>query len=140
MSLFRKARAKAMALYCFIIRVYYYDNDTYERVKFILLELHSTTMQDLHNLFYKTYQEGFCSRNLKKKLRPTINLHVFSHLQKSRERNGPLCETSAEPFEALYSVIRRSCYRPGTPNTSKQILENYYLRDRYKCNTNVILM
>ncbi len=119
-----------MALYCFLIRTYYYDDTTYERIKFVLLELHGTTLQDLHNQFYNLYQKAFCSKNLKKKMRPTINLHVFSHMQKSRERNGPLCETSAEPFEALYAVLRRSCYRAGTPNTSKQIMQNFYLRDR----------
>ncbi len=119
-----------MVLYCFLIRVYYYDNATMDRVKFVLLELNGTTLQQLHDQFYRSYQAGFCSKNLKKKLRPTINLHVFSHMQKSREMNGPLCDTSAEPFEALYAVIRRSCYRPGTPNTSKQIMQNFYLRDR----------
>ncbi len=119
-----------MALYCFLIRTYYYDDDTYERVKFVLRQTYNLSLGDLHSMYYNCFQSGFCSQQSKKKMRPTINLHVFHHMQKSRERNGPLAKTSAEPFEALYAVLRRSCYKPGTPNTSKQILENVYLRER----------
>ena len=119
-----------MALYCFLIRVYYYDDETYERVKFVLRQNNNVSLGELHAMYYDCFQSGFCSTQPSRKMRPTINLHVFYHMQKSRERNGPLINTSAEPFEALYAVLRRSCYKPGTPNTSKQILENVYLRER----------
>ena len=48
-----------------------------------------------------------------------------------RKMSGvPLYATSAEPFESLYSVVRRS-YHSGTRNIPKQVLENGYLRIKY---------
>ena len=48
-----------------------------------------------------------------------------------RQESGvPLYTTSAEPFESLYSVVRRS-YHSGTRNVPKQVLENGFLRIKY---------
>lgn len=61
------------------------------------------------------------------KHRATINVHVFHHLHLTRKKTGPLYINSAEPFEALYAVVRR-CYEPGTRNVPKQAFENSYMR------------
>ena len=56
------------------------------------------------------------------------NVHAFAHLYRARVETGvPLWATSAEEFEAFYSVVRRS-YVSGTRNVPRQILENTYLR------------
>ena len=48
-----------------------------------------------------------------------------------RKASGvPLYESSAEPFESLYSVVRQA-YHSGTRNIPKQILENGFLRIKY---------
>ena len=43
----------------------------------------------------------------------------------------PLYMTSAEPFEALYAIVRR-CFTSGTRNVPMQIMENAFTRLKYK--------
>ncbi len=83
------------------------------------------SLNELHKLFYTYYEEGFCDTPKEK---VTINVHTFLHLLESRRRNGPLWQTSAEDFESLFAIIRRS-FEAGTRNVPKQILRNFYLRD-----------
>ena len=60
--------------------------------------------------------------------RDTINIHHFHHLWKSRERNGPLWQTSAEPFESLFGALKRQ-HKPGTRNTPKQVMDNHLIHE-----------
>ncbi len=92
-------------------------------------------MLGLHSNFYKSIQDGFSREADPKKktkaLRPTVNIHVFSHLTEFSKRSGrPLYETSSEPFESLYGVLRK-CYQPGMRNTPKQAFENIYIKEKY---------
>ena len=84
------------------------------------------SLTHLHHDFYKTFEEAFC-RGVKET--STINLHCFLHLLESRRRTGPLWATSTEPFEAVYGILMR-CFQKGTDNAPKQILQNFYLKDR----------
>ena len=50
------------------------------------------------------------------------------HLWRFREETGvPLYVTSAEPFEALYNIVRKA-FAVGTRNVPKQIFENVNMR------------
>ncbi len=117
-----------MAIYSFLVRLYMHKDDVLERAVHILRQGHGLELKDLHKRFYEEFQDGFCSSTVRK-MGPTINLHCFYHLEESRRRSGPLYRTSAEPFEAMYAVFQR-CYQAGTSNTPKQILQNFYLRER----------
>ncbi len=108
----------------FLTRTYNYGDDTLVKVE-EYLEAQGSSLEDLHYRFYMLYQQGFCTKPAEK---PFINVHTFSHLAEQRKRTGPLWRFSAEDFESLYSILRR-CYRVGTTNTSKQALENYFMRD-----------
>ena len=123
----RKNKKLAIAIYVFLVRLYHYDNDRLEQVERELLEDYQQTLTDLHVAFYAAFQKGFCKA--KQKMRPTINVHSFLHLEESRKRTGPLHTTSTEPFESLYARLSR-CYKPGTKNTGKQLMENFYLHNK----------
>lgn len=114
-----------MALYTFLVRAYNYDDDVLGEVAGFLLETTSKPLEQLHGDFYFHFQEGFCVK-VQEKCVP--NVHAFYHLLKSRRWSGPLWKTSAEPFESIYAILKRSS-QAGTPNTPKQCLENFYLRD-----------
>ncbi len=121
----------ALAVYSFLVRAYHYDDNVLECVENALQETTGMSLKYLHRVFYRAFQKGFCkpAKGREKAMRPTINVHVFQHLLESRKKTGPLHLTSTEPFEALYSVLRR-CYRAGTRNTTKQALENFYIREK----------
>ena len=79
----------------------------------------------MFNVLFASFRLG------KKPTLATANVHSFSHLGRMREETGvPLWVTSAEMFEAHYSVVRRS-YHAGTRNVPKQVLENGFLRIKY---------
>ncbi len=124
-------RKKAMLYYCFLMRLYHEEDDVMHGVEADLELDSNTTLEDIHDEFYKEYVAGFCKvkTDKEKPMRPTINIHVFQHLLESRRRTGPLQGTSTETFEALYSVLRR-CYKAGTKNTPKQAFENHYMRQK----------
>ena len=120
-----------MATYTFLVRALHYDNDTLEHVDNGLMQTTGMSLKYLHCQFYRAFQKAFCKKATKreKAQRPTINVHVFSHLLESRQKTGPLHETSTEAFEAFYAVLRR-CYRAGTRNTTKQAFENFYIKEK----------
>ncbi len=113
-----------MAIFTVLSRAYYYDDESLQKVE-DALGAEGLSLKDLHARFYEEFTHGFCVRT---KERCTINVHTFSHLDESRKRSGALWRNSAEAFESMYAVMRR-CYHGGTPNTSKQAVENFYLRD-----------
>lgn len=119
-------RRYALTIYSFLSRAYHYPDTV---VDTILDEMKAEDPQRdfhfLHRQFYDVFQRGFC---VKTKQHVTINTHTFSHLWDVRQHSGELWQFSAEEFEALYSVLRR-CYRVGTPNTCKQAMENFYVRN-----------
>ena len=85
-----------------------------------------TTLEEQHESFYRKFELGFCASS---NHRVVPNAHAFFHLLESRRRSGPLASTSAEPFEGIYAILRR-CFTAGTRNTPKQILENFYIKDK----------
>ncbi len=113
-----------MLYLAFLTRLYNYDDSTLGNVE-EHLEAQGSSLEDLHAKFYLQYQRGFCTKPGEKAF---INVHTFRHLGEQRRRTGPLWKYSAEDFESMYSVMRR-CYHVGTTNTSKQSLENFYMRD-----------
>ena len=120
----RLYRRHVLLIYVFLSRLYHYGDWQLDEAE-TKLEENGLTLKDLHRLFYDGYQRGFC---VKAKEKVRINAHTFSHLEEIRKRKGPLGGFSTEPFESLYAVMRR-CYRAGTINTSKQAMENFYMRD-----------
>ena len=114
---------QALTIYAFLVKCYYEDDQTYELAKDVLAD-QRLSFKKLHTKFYNAYNFGFARRPKEK---CTINVHTFWHLHQLRERIGPLWKTSAEPFEAMYAVLRR-LYVPGTKNTTKQMMENFYMR------------
>ena len=115
-----------MLTYTFLARLYNYDDERLESVVDLLeLQRRHRTLRDLHLLFYRRFEHGFCGGGRE----VTINVHTFLHLAESRRRTGPLHRNSTEAFEANYAVLRR-CFQTGTRNTGKQALQNYYLRFR----------
>lgn len=108
----------------FLTRLYNYEDDVLAQAE-EELEREGSSLEKLHLAFYEEYQQGFCIKPAEKLF---INVHTFSHLEEQRKRTGPLWRFSAEDFESLYGVLRR-CYHAGTTNTSKQCLENFYMRD-----------
>ena len=116
-------RRKAITIYAFLVRLYYSSDKALADAEGFLGEFR-TSLKDLHRKFYELYESGFCVRS---KERCTINIHTFQHLEQSRRRSGPLWKTSAEPFESMYAVMRRS-FRSGTRNVVKQVLGNMFLR------------
>lgn len=116
---------RATAIFTFLFRLYHYEDHRLDEAEQVLQEDMGCGLQGLHLMFYEDFQAGFC-RGAKENC--TINLHTFMHLLESRRRTGMLWETSTEPVEAVYSVMRRS-YRVGTSNIPKQIMEKFYLRD-----------
>jgi hypothetical protein len=117
---------RAFAIFCFIVRAYNLSDEELQAIEERLRQ-HNTSFERLHEKFYKAFEEGFCELA---RQNPTINVHVFSHLYDIRKKTGPLYQYSAEPFESLYAVMRRS-YCPGTRNVPKQAMENVYLRIMY---------
>ncbi len=120
----RLYRRHTLLIYIFLARLYHYGDWQLDEAE-SKLEEKGLTLKDLHRLFYDGYQRGFCVKSADK---ARINVHTFSHLEQIRKRKGPLGRFSTEPFESLYAVMRR-CYRTGTVNTSKQAMENFYMRD-----------
>ena len=114
----------AMAIFTLLSRAYHYDDERLQKVE-EALDAGGLSLKELHSRFYEEFSHGFC---VTEKERCTINIHTFSHLDESRKRSGVLWQNSAEAFESMYAVMRR-CYHGGTPNTSKQAVENFYLRD-----------
>ena len=134
MVCYRKMR-QAIEVYSFLVRLLNYEDDVIASAEAALRRDSGLSLDDLHNNFYQCFQEGFCREADPKKktkaLRPTVNVHVFSHLTEFRKRSGrPLYETSLEPFECLYGVLRK-CYRPGTLNTPEQAFEKIYMKEKY---------
>ena len=123
--IYREAKRKALALYTFLVRLYFYDDDKMQQVESLLHAGYQTTLEELHMDFYRKFELGFCVAS---NHRVVPNAHAFFHLLESRRRTGPLPDTSAEPFESLYAILRR-CFRAGTRNTPKQIVENFYIKD-----------
>ncbi len=123
---FRLYRRHALLYFTFLSRLYNYDDETLAKAEEYLART-GRTLQTIHRLFYDVFQRGFCAKTSGK---VTINFHTFSHLDEVRKRTGPLWRNSTESFESMYGVMRR-CYKVGTPNTSKQAMENFYLRDMY---------
>ncbi len=120
----RLYRRHTLLIYIFLCRLYHYGDWVLDQVE-SHLEANGKSLKELHRLFYNGYQRGFCGKPAEK---VRINTHTFSHLEEIRKKRGPLWRFSTEPFESLYAVMRR-CYRPGTVNTSKQAMENFYMRD-----------
>ncbi len=114
----------ALTYYTFLCRLYHYPKERVNEVR-AYLAAQGKSLKDLHRLHYDLFQRGFCGLS-KEKCR--INLHTFSHMEEVYDTSGEVWRHSAECFEALYAVVRR-CYKGGTRNTSKQALENFYLRD-----------
>ena len=110
-----------MAVYTFLVRLYNYGDEHMAETE-AALEEEGISLEQLHKEFYRHFQLGFCNDNKK----ATPNVHAFWHLLESRRRCGPLWSTSAEPFESLYAVLQR-CYKAGTRNTPKQVMENFYM-------------
>ncbi len=125
---YRRHRAAAMQLYVFLVRLYHYKDDRLEQVE-RELSGYPATLEELHTRFYKEFEKGFNDLKAIKVQKTPINVHTFAHLLESRRRTGPLYQTSAEPFESMYAVLRR-CYRVGTRNTGKQAFENHYMRNK----------
>ena len=83
------------------------------------------TFKQLHELFAQEFELGFCCKAAH---RPTANVHCFYHLWRMREMTGlPLWVSSAEAFEAYYSILR-NCFTSGTRNVPKQLFENAHVR------------
>ncbi len=114
---------KCLAVYCFLVRLHYQEDDRFQEVMQHLRNS-NLDLEKLHRLYYLLFESGFCTRDNE---RCTINIHTFYHYAHAREKMGPLWKTSAEPFESAYSVLRR-LFRCGTRNTCKQVLENYYMK------------
>ena len=73
--------------------------------------------RQFYNLFAKTFSNKNC----------TYSVHVLSsHLPMMRAQ-GPLTSTSAFIFENFYGEMR-SCFRPGTVSSLKQIMQRVYLK------------
>ncbi len=121
----------SIEIYSFLVRLYHYEDNILEEAEAELRRSSGMSLSDLHDLFYRCYTKGFCRQKTQKQkaLRPTINIHTFSHLLESRRRSGPVHQTSTETFESMYAVLRK-CYRAGTRNTGKQAFENYYLKQK----------
>ena len=123
---------QAIKVDAFLTRLLNFEDEVIDRAEAALHRDSNVTLQDHHDDFYGKFQDGFCTEPTKqsKALRPTINVHVFLHLSEHRRRsNRQLYETSSEPFESLYGVIRK-CYRAGTRNVTKQIFENVYMHEK----------
>ena len=116
----------AITYYTFLCRLDHYPKARVNKVKAHLAE-HGRTLKDLHRLHYDLFQRGFCALP-KEKCR--INLHTFSHMEEVYNTSGEVWRNSAECFESMYAVVRR-CYKSGTRNTSKQALENFFMRDMW---------
>ncbi len=129
LSTIRRNMSLSMLVYTFLVRLYHLPDEEMNAARQLLFRSTGRTLADLHTIFYSAYQKGFCKFRPVKALKPSINIHAFSHLEESRKRTGPLHTTSAEPFESLYAVLRR-CYKPGTRNTARQLFENFYMRDK----------
>jgi len=117
-----------MAVYTFLVRLYFYDNDTLDDVvEQLARDMNcDRPMETLHSGFYNLFYEGFCDKPNRREI-PFPNLHVFYHAYLSRKKSGrPWHETSTEAFEAKFANIPRFC-KPGTRNIPKQILENSYV-------------
>lgn len=114
-----------MAMYCFLLRLYHYSDSRIDYVEGYLSRKGQADLNQKHLTWYEDFEKGFC---VKPKHTLPMNAHCFLHLLRSRRHSGPLWRTSTEPFEAIYAVMRR-CYKVGTPNTSKQAMQNYYVRD-----------
>ena len=127
LKFYRSARRTCIAVYVYLVRLYFYSDDKMNHVEQVL-QCIGTSLEQLHEWFYKYFQEGFCT---KERQNAVPNVHAFFHLLESRRRSGPLWQTSAEPFEALYAVLRRG-YKAGTHNTPKQVMQNFYMRSRWE--------
>ncbi len=122
----RYYRKQALLYFTFLSRLYNYEDETLRKVEEYLGRT-GRNLQTIHRLFYDVFQRGFCTKSSGK---VTINFHTFMHLDEVQKKTGPLWRNSTESFESMYGVMRR-CYKVGTPNTSKQAMENFYLRDMY---------
>ena len=133
-----------MASFAFLVRTYFYKDCRLAEIERIVV------LKNLHIIFYTAFQKGYCKKN-KKVLQLFMNtamilrenyllpqnfypippnVHAFFHLLEDRKTNGPLWMTTTEPYESLYGTLR-NLYHPGTRNIPRQIMTNFYLRDRY---------
>ncbi len=73
---------RAIEVYAFLVRLLNFDDEVITRAETALQQDSGVSLEDLHNDFYKSFQEGFCREGDKthKALRPPVNVHVFSHL------------------------------------------------------------
>ncbi len=71
-------RKKAMLYYCFLMRLYHEEDDVMHGVEADLELDSNTTLEDIHDEFYKEYVAGFCKvkTDKEKPMRPTINIRV----------------------------------------------------------------
>ncbi len=91
MVCYRKMR-QAIEVYSFLVRLLNYEDDVIASAEAALRRDSGLSLEDLHSNFYQSFQDGFsCKIDPKKKakaLRPTVNVHIFSHLTKFRKRSG----------------------------------------------------
>lgn len=128
---FRRDAAAALALFSFLVRVYYSDNETMAQVERELRETSDTTLDRLNDLFYDLYQRAFSGRVARTKYEwCTINTHHFYHVLKVRRKlRQSWHDVSAEPFESFYGILQQ-CYRKGTLNVPKQLITHSYMRQQ----------
>lgn len=112
----------AIGLLSFMSKAYNLSNEDLRKVEEDLAR-NGLSFRILHKKFYKAFEASCCRTKT-----PTPNVHAFYHLYETRKETAlPLHAFSAEPFEAMYAVVRR-CFQPGTRNTPLQCMQNGYLR------------
>ena len=92
-----KSLKRALLLYHFIIRLFYHEDPVLTAVKLVL------DVDEVVNDFLRAYAEVFTEFCF------TFNLHLITHLHKSREYSGPLFKTSTHKYEGMYGKLKR-CY------------------------------
>lgn len=109
--------AKLLAKYAFLVRALYSDDETFEEIDD---EMGLDRMLTSFCLEYISLYGDWVN---------SYNLHTFTHILDCRRRTGALWKTSTSVFESSYSILTK-CYYKGASNVPKQILENFYSRDR----------
>ncbi len=112
-------------MYAFLVRLYYLEEEGYKAAKEVLKQRGLCVMA-LSDYYYGQYKYAFCRTPAE---REVPNVHEFSHMWMDREKNGPIHHHSAEVFESVYAPLRYM-FRAGTTNTPKQVLENFWMRER----------
>ena len=111
----RNRDKKLWLLLVFCIRSYVLPAREFRLVNSSLLEKAQTTIVDLIG---RIHGHG----------NATYNVHQLTHLALIRQK-GPLCKTSAFPFEDMFSFIRNGFF-PGSPNPVLQIFQHIFHRRR----------